>query len=252
MKKLGALSFLGLALLPGTAAGQRPELVVPLKFSPRDLRVTGLALPGPLIDQPIDIRVQDARQETDPRLIGRGTDDDDRLFPIRAANDVLQFATDVISQLAAEQGVKKSTSADRVLNVRVTRFAVTESNKALGSTYSAEVALAYGVSDAGGTTLMEGAVSDEANRYGRARSTGNCSEVLFDALKVAIAKMLSDPSLQAAWISGRPATARAPAPAQTPQGAIEDRLQRLQDLFKKGLITRQEYDARRAEILKEI
>jgi len=253
MKKLGLISLLAFVLLPGNATAQRPELLVPLKFSPQDLRVTGLALPGSLIDRAVDIRIQDSRQETDPRVIGQGTDDDDRLFPIRAANDVLQFVTDVVSQLAAGQRLKKSTPAERMLNIRLTRFVVNESNKAIGSTYSAEVVFAYVLSDATGKTLMEGAASDVANRYGRARSAGNCSEVLFDALKVVIAKMLSDQSLQAAWMTGRPAAAtNAPATVPAAQGSIEERLQRLQDLLKKGLITKQEYDARRAEILKEL
>ncbi len=42
------------------------------------------------------------------------------------------------------------------------------------------------------------------------------------------------------------------APAGSPSGTIEERLERLNGLLKKGLITQQEYDKRRAEILSEL
>jgi tetratricopeptide (TPR) repeat protein len=46
----------------------------------------------------------------------------------------------------------------------------------------------------------------------------------------------------------------APAPAMPPSGSgsIEDRLQKLDSLLKKGLITRPEYDKKKAELLKEL
>jgi hypothetical protein len=45
--------------------------------------------------------------------------------------------------------------------------------------------------------------------------------------------------------SSAPATAR-------PAESAEDRLRKLDDLLKKGLITKAEYDKKRAEILKDM
>jgi tetratricopeptide (TPR) repeat protein len=49
---------------------------------------------------------------------------------------------------------------------------------------------------------------------------------------------------------GTPGSA-APPPAN-PGGSVEERLERLNNLWKKGLITQQEYDKRKAEILSEL
>lgn len=54
---------------------------------------------------------------------------------------------------------------------------------------------------------------------------------------------------------GAPAPSAASVPPPPPpaaSGTVEDRLRKLNDLFKKGLITKQDYDTRKAEILKEI
>jgi Short C-terminal domain len=44
-----------------------------------------------------------------------------------------------------------------------------------------------------------------------------------------------------------PAAAKAPA-----RVSVEERLRQLNDLFKKGLISKQEFDAKKAEIFKEL
>lgn len=49
-----------------------------------------------------------------------------------------------------------------------------------------------------------------------------------------------------------PTEAVAAPGSQNPGGTIEERLERLKGLLKKGLITQQEYDKRRAEILSEL
>lgn len=111
-----------------------------------------------------------------------------------------------------------------------------------------------------GKVLAESASSGTVTRYGRARSGANCSEVLSDALKDAFSKGLSDRPLLEAWKSGTAATANgvsvapgatAPAAATPAKESIEERLLKLNDLLKKGLITEQEYKVKRAEILKD-
>ena len=126
------------------------------------------------------------------------------------------------------------------------RFDVDESNKALGSIYATEVRLGFVVKDAGGKTLAEGTGMGTAHRYGHAHSPENINEVLSDALKEAYANVLADPGLQRAWISGVSTASTSARPAES----AEERLRKLDDLLKKGLITKTEYDAKRAEILK--
>jgi hypothetical protein len=43
-----------------------------------------------------------------------------------------------------------------------------------------------------------------------------------------------------------------PPPAPAAQGSAEERLKKLDSLFRQGLLTRQEYDAKRAQILKDL
>lgn len=246
------MSLLMFGALAATAQrSKRSGLIVDLRFSPQEtIPADSVAFPQSLLDRSVDIRVHDSRIQADARILGEGTDDDDRSFPIRATADVVQFVADVIGHLADSQALKKASPADRQLNILVTRFAVNESNKAVGSTYAAEVHLAYTLKDAEGKTLTEGAATGLANRYGRARSAANCSEVLSDALKEAFIEVLADGNLQSAWMSGKPSS----GPSQSPVGkeSVEARLKKLDDLLEKGLITKEEHTAAREKILKDL
>lgn len=226
------------------------ELLVTLKFVPQEsVSTASVALPSSVLNRTVELRVEDGREVLDPRVIGDGTDDDDLPFPIKSRTDVAQFVGATIDALATAHALKKGTPADRVLQLRVTRFNVRERNKAVGSTYAAEAHLLYVLVDGAGTTLSEGASAGTASRYGRARSEGNCTEVLSDALKDAFVKMLTDSALRQAWASGQPLpSAQSPAATAT----IEERLKVLDDLLKRGVITTEEHAARRAAILKQL
>ena len=248
-------SALSLALTAGLGAQQK-DLLVALKFTPQEsVRSSSVALPGSVIDRPVEIKVDDTRAVEDPRLIGAGTDDDDRPFPIKSSVDVPQFVRDAVIKITGTYSIKTAAFADRKLTLRLTRFIVNESNKALGSTYMAEVHLAYTLSDGQGTLLAESAASGTATRYGRARSGANCAEVLSDALSDAFAKVMKDQPLLDAWKTGTMSTTSGVSvnkilPA-APRESVEERLTKLNDLLKKGLITEEEYKIKRAEILKE-
>lgn len=221
------------------------ELSVDLKFVPQEMvDASSPTLAPPLLERSIHLVVEDARRGA-PWSIGEGTDDDDETFPIVATTDVLPWLDATVREVAEDWGVKTSRKAARTLTLRLTRFAVEESNKPLGSTYAAEVQLTFTLEERG-RTLAEGAASGSARRYGRSRSADNCNEVLSDALKEALAEAFGHPRLQRAWASGRAAVDEQPA------GSIEQRLKRLEDLLRKGLITEEEYDAKRTEILKEL
>ncbi|HEV7239198.1 MAG TPA: SHOCT domain-containing protein [Thermoanaerobaculia bacterium] len=232
------------------ARDRRDELTVDLRFAPQEgVDTNSPDLSASMLERPVTLRFEDGRDD-DALVIGHGTNDDDQRFPIRASTDVLAYVRDTLTQVAADWDVKVEDPADRVLTIRLTRFYVDEGNKAVGSVYASEVKMTFALADKGGKRLMEGAASGSAHRYGRARSGDNCNEVLSDALKEAYANVLSDPRLQEAWVSGKSSGGGSGGSAK-PE-SVEERLRKLDDLLKKGLITKEEYDKKRAEILKDV
>jgi hypothetical protein len=231
------------------ARGNLKELTVPLKFAPQEgVHATSADMPPEMLSLAVDIRVEDARKLDDPLVIGQGTGGDDKRFPIRADHDVIAFVQEMVAGTTKDWSLKQERPAARTLTLQVTRFYIDESNKALGSVYGGEVKFAFIIKDAHGRALAEGTGSGTAHRYGHAHSPENINEVLSDALKEAYANVLADPALQKAWISGTGSTAHTSAARSTEPA--EERLRKLDDLLKKGLITKAEHDEKRAEIIK--
>jgi len=244
------VAMLSLFMASGvTARDTRKELTVNLRFAPQEgVQANSPDLTPAVLETTVAIRVEDARGGDAATTIGQGTNDDDQAFPIRASNDVDAYVADTVRQIGGGWGLKLADDSERVLTLRLTRFYVDESNKAMGSVYAAEVKVTYMLADRAGKKLIEGASSGTAHRYGRARSADNCNEVLSDSVKEAFANVLSEPRLQEAWSSGRTTGAA----DKTSHESVEERLRKLEDLFKKGLITKEEYDKKRAEILKDV
>ena len=229
------------------------DLTVNLKFVPQEgVHSESPDLSPSMLERSFELRVEDGRSAADATRIGKGTDDDDEVFSINAESDVVAYIKDTLAEVSEDWGLKSSAPADRVLTVKVARFFVDESNKALGSMYASEVKLTWTLADAKGTKLAEGAGSGSAHRYGRARSADNCSEVLSDALKEAYGEVLASSSLQSAWTSGKASAGAATAAPAEEKGSVEERLRKLDDLLKKGLITKDEYNKKREEILKDV
>jgi hypothetical protein len=230
--------------------GNLKELTVPLKFVPQEgVQASSPNLLPDVLSTPVHIRFEDARHLDDPLLIGEGTGGDDKRFPVHADRGVVDYVRASLLDTAKQWGLHLEPAAARVVTIQLTRFYLDESNKALGSVYGTEVKFAFTLKDANGTVLADGATSGTAHRYGHAHSVDNCNEVLSDALKEAFSNVLSDPGLQSAWISDKRAGATThQAPADTP----EERLRKLDELYKKGLITKDEYDRKRSEILKQL
>jgi uncharacterized lipoprotein YajG len=248
MRRFWMVLFMFSAAAGVHARGNLKELTVPLKFVPQEgVHASNPDLQPGLADVPVQLVVEDARKQDNPLTIGQGTGGDDKLFPIYADQNPTGYFRDVLAGVAKQWGLKETAPAARTLNVQVTRFFIDESNKALGSVYGTEVKVAYTLKDAKGMTLATGATSGTAHRYGRAHSPENINEVLSDATKEAYANVIADAALQTAWVSGKPAAAAA-GKALSP----EDRLHQLDDLLKKGLITKDEYDKKRADILKDM
>lgn len=244
-----ALTFL--ISFEGMAARGSSDLTVNLKFAPQEgVHSESPDLPPSMLEQSYELRVEDGRNAADALRIGKGTDDDDEVFSIMAGSDVVAYVKATLQGVSDDWGLKTGESKERVLTLKVARFFVEESNKALGSMYASEVKLSWILADAQGAQLAEGAGSGTAHRYGRARSAENCSEVLSDALKEAFVDVLASQPLQSAWTSGKSAAGADASPAD--QSSVEERLRKLDDLLKKGLITKDEYDKKRAEILKDV
>lgn len=229
----------------------------PLRFTPQEgIETTSLDLEPAFLERAVEIRVEDGRKLADPAVVGQGTDDDDRNFPIKSESEVVPYLKETMIAVAKNWGLKADPPADRVLTITVKRFFVDESNKALGSLYKAEVKLAFTLQDGKGKTIDDGIADGDANRYGRSASTENYNEVLSDSLKDAFANVLSDPGLQAAWTSGQvsgPLSSNTTAtPSEEPKQTPEERLKKLDELLKKNLITKEEYDKKRSEILKDL
>jgi putative oligomerization/nucleic acid binding protein len=255
MRKVSSILLILTAIFaaPLFAKDARKELTVNLKFAPQEgVDSNSADIPPAMLERPFELRVEDARGLSDALGIGQGTNDDDQTFPIRSGADVIPYIKETLQQVAGNWGMKSGQDGDRILTVRVARYFVEESNKAVGSMYSSEAKLAYILADRAGKTLAEGAASGEAHRYGRARSADNCNEVLSDALKEAFAGTLSDARLQSAWASGKSAASGSGSSQAQTKETSEERLRKLDELLKKGLITKEEYDKKRAEILKDL
>jgi len=196
------MALVGVVVSAGMAAAIQKPFEVKLSFVPQD-SVLALAKPLPpsIIERPAEIRVEDSRVLAEPLDIGEGNDGD-TLYPIRSEGDPIKFVRDSVLRVTASQGLANAKPGDRQFRVRVVRFWVGQFHKAVGAMYVSEVTLAYSLTDKTGKLLVEGANAAAATRYGKARSGANCSEVLSDALKEAILKILDDPRLRAAWESG--------------------------------------------------
>lgn len=182
-------------------------LNVNLHYSPQESVGSDVPslLPG-ISDRPVQLKVRDNRTGPDPAVIGDSSDDDDKVWPVRAGNDVPAFALQILERAAADWGIRVSKDAPLTLAATLTRFRIVESNKAVGSTYNGDVSVTFTLQDAGGRTLWEGTGSGDATRYGKARSGDNISEVLTDAAKEAYAAGIASTGLQEAWL-GKPSPA---------------------------------------------
>ena len=247
------LLVLACSAAPLLARGNLKELTVPLKFVPQEgVQSSTADLPPALLEQGVELRVEDARKLPDLLVIGKGTGGDDRSFPIHADREVRAFLQETLTGIGTDWSLKQEAGARRVLVIQLTGYSIDESNKALGSIYTADVKLGFTLRDAGGRTLASGVGSGSTHRYGHAHSPENINEVLSDALKEAYANVLDDSMLQKAWVSGRPSGSPAAAAAPAPAESVEERLRKLDDLLKKKLITKDEYDRKRAEIMKDL
>lgn len=241
-KSVLALLF-ALAALPATAKELGPFNIT-FRYSPQES--VGTSVPTLMLgisDVPVRLSISDGRTIADPAVIGDSTDDDDRVWPVRAATDLVAWANEVLVKNAGEWGIRVSDSAPLQLKGTLLRFMVTESNKPVGSVYNADIRVAFRLLDARGNLLWEGNAPGDATRYGKSRNEDNVNEVLSDALKEAYATALGDTGLQNAWLGksepmAAPAAASAgAAPAPAAAMSPDEMLTELVKLKKQGFGT---------------
>jgi len=222
----------------------------------------------------VGLRIEDGRGNAAGAVIGRAMSDDDVLFPIIASNAVTPFVQDVVRQSLSSWNIDTTTAVkDATLQLRYAQFDINEKNRAVGATYVAEVKLDWTLLNRAGSDVAHGSVQGTTDHYGRGRSAENISETLSDALKDALAQLSNDSGFRKLWSDGfqnegvaeaprasapakpakpnkRERTAEKP-PARSARN-LEIRLQKLDELYERKAITREEYDKRRAAILDEI
>ncbi len=235
--------LLALSLLIALRAGARESgpLTMALQYTPQESVGSSSAVLAPgMADRPVWISMADGRAGSDPTVIGEISDHDDKVFPIHASNDVAAWAGGVLHKNVADWGIKVAPDAPLSLAGKLTQVHLNASTKALGSTYTVEIQVAFTLSDAKGRTLWEGASKGDATRYGHARSAENANEVLSDAIKEAYANAINDPGLQSAWLGKSKPVAASSAPAAAPAEppvSPADLLADLVKLKKQGFTT---------------
>jgi hypothetical protein len=193
--------ILALALLvPAAADAKRNDPNIPLTYTPTTSVAEASAVPtSEMRDVAVAIEVEDDRAVDEP-VIGARTNDDDQRTELRATNDVTGYVQASLIRQAREWTFKtaEGDEADAVLAVRLTQFAVEETNQALGATYEARVTLELELRRDGEEKWSE-VVSGDATRFGKKFSVENANEVLSDALAEAFANGLNDSGLRDAW-----------------------------------------------------
>jgi len=201
---------------------------------------TAAELGAGMADRPVRLSVVDGRSGTDLTVIGEISDHADKVFPIQISNDPIPWANEVLKKEAAASGLRVSPDAPLSLTGKLTQLRLVASTKAFGSTYSAQIQMAFTLADSRGRTLWTGTTEGDATRYGKERSGENANEVLNDALREAYTNAFEDSGLQGAWTGGKPvASSSSSAPVAAPAAAISpsEMLADLVKLKKQGFTT---------------
>ncbi|MBO9663529.1 YajG family lipoprotein [Dokdonella sp.] len=257
-------TLLGVAIAdPATAAPERRPLQVQLAVKGN---LAEIAQPNPIPgaqERSIALRIEDGRGASAGAVIGQAVNDGVAVYPIFATNDVTKHVEDITRSVLANWGLHIGEPTNGTLTVRYTKFSVTHNNRAVGATYVGDSTVEYTLTNRLGRVLSKGSFSGNVDHYGKGRSVDGCNEVLSESLADALSRMLNDPTFRKVWSTApevadappaKPAKSTKPAAGAGKKGAgsLEARLRKLDELYKNGAITQDEYDKRRAAILNEI
>jgi hypothetical protein len=227
---------LGLFLTSEAVQAKKNNPNIHLVYDPQQTVAEAYAsIPGNVRQHPLSIHLVDGRALANPALIGSRTNDDDQLFDLKATNEVVPFVEEILLRNAREWGVRVEDDADLVLAAELLTFQVTERDKAVGSTFKAEVRVAGQLQNRAGHQLWSGSAYGDATRYGKKLSNENCNEVLSDAMMEAFADLFSQPDLHHVWTGGRaPASIARSSSPQSEAVSPEELLRELKGLLDQG------------------
>jgi hypothetical protein len=184
-----------------------------------------------MADRPVRLAIVDGRTGADLTVIGEISDHADKVFPIQISNDPIAWANEVLRKEAAASGLKVSPDAPLSLTGKLVQLRLVASTKAVGSTYSAQIQVAFTLANSRGT-LWQGTTEGGATRYGKERSGENANEVLNDALRESYTNALEDSGLQGAWVGGKPMASSSSSSSSSASAAAVSPSEMLTDLVK--------------------
>jgi hypothetical protein len=163
---------------------------IPLKWSP----TSTLAEMGPVDlsapDLAVKIRVDplvDTRQN--PALVGENTEKPDKPLPVSTSTDVPAFVTEHLKDTLRAAGLSVvDGSGDLTLSGEIRQYFVSETN-----TYHGELSLILHLKNNAGKEIWSGAITGDAERFGRSYKADNYFEVLADTLLKAAHNLLANP-----------------------------------------------------------
>jgi hypothetical protein len=243
-RHVGLLAALSLLMAIPAQARESGPFTMALQYKAPDSAESDVTLAPGIGDRPVKLSMAEGRTGTDPAVIGEISDHADKVFPLNVSNDAIAWANEALNKEAATAGIKTSPGAPLTLAGKLTRLSLVASTKAMGSTYRAEIQVAFTLLDARGRALWQGNAEGDATRYGKERSAENANEVLGDALREAYDNAFNDAGLQSAWLGkSKPFAAAAPsAPAAAPAAATAEAAvspsELLADLVKQKTLTR--------------
>ena len=166
---------------------------IPLKWTP----TSSLTEMGPLNLSASDLAARihvdtlvDARQN--PTLIGQNTEKADKPLSVSTSSDVPAFVTEHLKDTLRAGGLTVvDDGGDLILSGEIRQYYVTEVNM-----YRGEVSLVLHLKNSAGKELWSGAITGDAERFGRSYKAENYFEVLSDTLLKAGYNLMINPGFQ--------------------------------------------------------
>lgn len=199
------LSLAGAVLLGSVSAAAAKPLVLELNL-PKQPAVPRPEMAALLTAAPLTLEVIDAREGGDPAVVGAQRAKGEDLYFWRVAQPVAPAVKEHVTRLLNGWSVHVVPEAEFGLRLHLTNYYVTEKSETFGSTYVADVRFALVYVDSKGGVLWTGEAAGTAKRSGVDARASMCNETLSVALRGALAKAMSQVSLETATRAAPPAT----------------------------------------------
>lgn len=173
--------------------GAKGPVTVPMEFRPNHSE----ALSGSITATDVKVHLEAITDRRDTKdEIGRNVEDATPIPIYSSGKSPAEFVHDAVEGELKNFGVElveAPEAADRIIELELTRFFVEESNN-----YRAEVKSGAQVKDKGGRVLWKGQIAGEGRTFGRSLNPANYQQVLSDATRRMIGKLLENPQFKAA------------------------------------------------------